>query len=84
MTGNVKREWNGRYNAFHCVECYAFVRVTAIWINGFGDVQRVEGVCWRHGEVAVEGWCWEDLGIDEGPNSDAPVEACVSNPMEAA
>lgn len=59
------REWNGRYNAFHCVECQAFVRVTAIWINGLGEVQRVEGMCWRHGEVAVEGWGWDDLGIDE-------------------
>lgn len=59
------REWNGRYNAFHCVECYAFVRVTAIWINGLGEVGRVEGMCWRHGEVAVEGWGWDDLGIDE-------------------
>ena len=67
------REWNGRYHPFHCPECSAFVRVTAVWLNGLGDVVRVEGQCHKHGEVAVQGWSYDELSLDgaiiatEGP-----------------
>ena len=79
MSGKVKRQWNGRYHVFHCPECNAFVRVTAIWRNGLDEV-RVEAVCWRHGEVVAEGWGWDDLGIDDS-NSAMRIDTKALDPL---
>jgi hypothetical protein len=77
--------WNGRYHPFHCADCYAFVRVLRVWVNGFDEIVRVEGHCHRHGEVVVEGWDYDNLfGPNDAMRIDTPAPATTQRPPAAS
>lgn len=69
-----------------CPACGRFLRDVVAWVNGNGDIRRVEGACSTHGRQAVTNYDYVVIGwiarCRSGPNSSSPPSNAVLVPVQ--